>query len=88
MGYNTTVVIYNDCLDMIKDDPEFGKNLSEAISRVGCCGKHETLYARGERCYGNVGLVIEAHHADETVCVSVGQNYGSIIKKKHYEYTI
>lgn len=31
MGYNTTVVVLNDALDAIRDDPEFGKKLYHAI---------------------------------------------------------
>lgn len=31
MGYNTTVVVYNDALDQIANDPEFGKKLVAAI---------------------------------------------------------
>jgi len=31
MGYNTTVVVYNDALDQIESDPQFGANLAAAI---------------------------------------------------------
>jgi len=80
MGYNTTVVIYNDCLDMIRDDPDFGKNLVNAILKTGCYNKPSSLGARGKSCSGNVGVVVESHHADETVHVAVGQNYGEVVR--------
>ena len=35
MGLNTTVVILNDYLHDIENDPEFGKKLSRAIKNSG-----------------------------------------------------
>jgi len=36
MGYNTTVVIYNDSLHDIESDPEFGKRLVTAPLSPRC----------------------------------------------------
>jgi len=34
MGYNTTLVIFNDALFYINQDKDFGNKICEAISRV------------------------------------------------------
>lgn len=34
MGYNTTVLVLNDSLGAIEEDPEFGKNLARTIYRM------------------------------------------------------
>ena len=74
MGFNTTVVILNDGLDDIANDKEFGKHLAEAIQSV-IFNKKVTLYSG----HGNVGEVIESHHADYIVTVKVGHNTGTIV---------
>ena len=78
MGLNTTVVILNDGLAQIENDPDFGKNLVQAIQNLAS-GKKQTLYASDGRCSGNVGEVVETHHADFGVSVRVGGNCGVIL---------
>lgn len=73
MGFNTTVVILNDGLHDIKKDKDFGKKLYDAISDFQ--GRPITLYSG----HGNVGAVIETHHASHDVLISVGGNTGEII---------
>ena len=77
MGYNTTVVVLNDALDQIRDDPEFGQKLYDAILRVQR-GKPVDVSA-GYHC--NAATVIETHHADYKVLVEVGGNYGRVVEK-------
>jgi len=36
MGYNSTIVVMNDALNAIGEDPEFGRKLEEAIL---CCNR-------------------------------------------------
>jgi hypothetical protein len=77
MGFNTTVVIMNDSLGAIANDPTFGKSLAEAVVQ-----RKEDVPAysyvdgkiRGVHC--NAATVIESHHADGTAIVAVGGNMG------------
>jgi hypothetical protein len=77
MGFNTTVVILNDALDAIENDPDFGKNLVAAINKVLHGGPVDVSAG----CHYNAATVIETHHADYNVIVSVGGNYGKVIKR-------
>jgi len=71
MGYNTTVIVLNDALHAIKDDPEFGKKLAAAVSHVGCYGQQKDVSALG---HVNAATVVETHHADGNAIVAVGGN--------------
>lgn len=76
MGFNTTVIVLNDGLSGIENDPDFGKRLAQAIllfspskGRVDvCAGNHV-----------NACSVIETHHADNTAVVAVGGNFASVL---------
>lgn len=76
MGFNTTVVVLNDALDQIAKDPEFGKNLVDAIMRRRRDGEYVTVPA-GNHC--NAAEVIETHHADYDVLVRIGGNTGRVV---------
>lgn len=81
MGYNTTVVVLNDALDAIASDPEFGRRLRDAITRLRH-DKPENVGAHGDRgIHCNAALVIETHHADHDVTVVVGGNRGFVKKE-------
>ncbi len=76
MGYNTTVVVYNDALGDIAADPNFGSKLASAIRRVGTYRKPEDVSA----CtHANAARVIETHHADSTAVVAIGGNDGTVL---------
>lgn len=80
MGFNTTVVVLNDALSQIRDDPDFGKRLYLAILEVQR-GKPVHVAAHGERSiHCNAAQVIETHHADHDVLVRVGGNRGEVVK--------
>lgn len=82
MGYNTTVVVLNDALSFIEDDAEFGKRLVQAILEAGTSGRKKvTVAARSSRggIHCNAATVIESHHADHTVFVKVGGNFGEVV---------
>ena len=75
MGYNTTVVVMNDSLDAIERDPEFGKNLSKAISQLRF-GRSVDVPALG---HCNAATAVETHHADNTTLIAVGGNYATLL---------
>ena len=75
MGYNTTVVICNDVLHEIADDPKFGAKLDEAIRNLGT---GERYGLRTEFMGGGV-KAIETHHANGYALVAVGGNTGKVV---------
>jgi hypothetical protein len=81
VGFNTTIVIYNDALESIAGDPEFGKNLRNAVLRAISKSDCPVHLSAGTF---SAGVVVETHHADERVLVSVGENTGIVIKDDIY----
>lgn len=81
MGYNTTIVIYNDALHSIKDDKNFGSTLYDAIIENYRSKQKETFFTSFGNGSQTAGQVIEQHHADQNVLIEVGGNTG-IIKEK------
>lgn len=83
MGFNTTVVIYNDSLHDIENDPEFGKKLAQAVLEHGGGSKSVNVFARGVRDQGvsssQAGVVVDSHHSDETALIAVGGNTAAVI---------
>lgn len=71
MGYNTTIVICNDHLNEISQDPNFGKAVYEAAA------KHWT--SDKPVWFSHNSQVIAQHHADTTSLNLVGQNGGCCI---------
>lgn len=65
MGYNTTVVVMNDALDQIKNDPKFGEKLYYACLSVQR-GKPVNVSAG---YHINAATVIEIHNANQDVLV-------------------
>lgn len=74
MGFNTTVVVHNDALESIKNDPDFGKNLVSAILAIGM--RPDKMEDVPAGCHCNACEVIETHHADSAIAVVVGGNMG------------
>ena len=89
MGWNTTVMIYNDSLHAIETDAEFGKNLAAAVRQsvskkmadVSACWYNDEGKALG---FHSAARVIETHHADGTALVAVGGNYGTSLGEFYY----
>jgi hypothetical protein len=79
MGYNSTVIVMNDALDMIAKDLDFGKKLAAAVLHLSVNdGKAIDVSAKnGNSCYANAATVVESHHADITTLVAIGGNYGT-----------
>ena len=78
MGYQTSVMVLNDDLLEIKDDPNFGRNLCDAIVRLrhGIPNDVSAQSADGRRIHCSAATVIETHHADQTSAVIFGGNIG------------
>lgn len=77
MGWNTTVVVYNDALDQIKTDPHFGSRLANAISSLQIrqhAGESTVNVEAGN--HSNAAMVVESHHADSCAVVTVAGNLG------------
>jgi hypothetical protein len=78
MGFNTTVVVLNDALSYIEDDPNFGKKFVDAILSLSRSSNPSHVYvSAGSHC--NAAAVIETHHADYNVYVKVGGNCGQVV---------
>jgi len=78
MGFNSTVVVYNDALhDIEQHGDEFAANLVSAILRVGA-GREETVDVPCG-CHANAAIVVDSHHADQQVAMIVGGNLGQRI---------
>jgi hypothetical protein len=61
MGFNTTVVVYNDALDAIKKDPEFGRKLSEACMAVNNPNATSSELSPSAGNHANAAIVVETH---------------------------
>ena len=81
MGFNTTVVIFNDALGFIEEDEAFGNRLARGVRAVcGARGPQRIGAGRGPYGSADAALVVETHHADEIVSVAVGGNSGEVIR--------
>lgn len=85
MGFNTTVVVLNDALDQIRDDPEFGKKLYDAVLKSGAFyPEKRPIFVRAGN-HVNAATVVETHHADGLMIVAVGANGGRVVGSTHWE---
>ncbi len=79
MGFNTTVLILNDALHDIENDPEFGKNIAQAIKEMR--GTEQKSVMSGH--HSSAATVIECHHASVTELIAVGGNCAEVIVGTH-----
>jgi hypothetical protein len=78
MGYNTTVIVLNDALGNIEEDPEFGYNLARAIMRLGVPhGNRPVDVSSKGHC--NAASAIETHHADRYIATAIGGNTAIVL---------
>jgi len=74
MGWNTVVVVMNDAIHDIENDPAFGRRLAQAI-REQMGRRHTPIdVPAGGHC--NAATVICQDHADAVQLVEVHRNYG------------
>lgn len=81
MGYNTTVLILNDAMSVIEEDPAGWWRKVREASVEAMKGKPVTF---GHKGYANHFTVITDYHADETALIAVGGNYATVL---HRTYT-
>jgi len=77
MGYNSTVIIMNDCLNEIRKDQRFGEKVSDAILKLNTTLNKGIDISSGYCC--NAATVVDCHHADNTSLIAVGGNCASVI---------
>jgi hypothetical protein len=87
MGWNTTVVVLNDALGYIEEDPEFGKKLARAILGLSAPPDRQRCDVSARRPRGgvhaNAATVVETHHADAVVTVDVGGNTAVVVGSRY-----
>ncbi len=64
MGFNTALMVLNDRLDEIRNDPHFGRRVSDAVMEA--CH-------RKEKHFGSFSM-LPTQHADTVQVISVGFN--------------
>lgn len=89
MGMNTTVIVLNDALHEIENDPEFGRKLVKAIKQQENQALYVELHPNGIKMrksvdvtagsHANAASVIEQHHSSETALVAIGGNHGTAL---------
>lgn len=82
MGLNTTILVLNDALDQIENDPEFGRRLAKAIRERSLLARASKLptksYVRAGN-HVNAVTVVDTHHADDTALIAVGGNHATVL---------
>lgn len=81
MGFNSTVLILNDALHEIANDPQFGKKLADAIQMLSLSEKHRGKYGVGIGAgyHANAATAIETHHASGNAIIAVGGNCATVL---------
>jgi hypothetical protein len=82
MGFNTSVIIFNDSLHVIEEDKEFGKTIVEAIRNLHN-GKQSPINSH----FHSAGYAIETHHADQTTLVAFGGNEASVLLNTYADHS-
>lgn len=77
MGYNATLVIANDALNDIAQDPLFGQKVADAAMAMAHNPGQRVDIPSGS--WANAAHLVEQHHADHTVLVAVGGNLGTVL---------
>lgn len=78
MGYNSTLIIQNDALDQIANDPEFGKKVAEAAGMVSGRVRLSGHDIQAGNHY-NAATLVTSHHADVVSVVMVGGNHATVV---------
>ena len=65
MVYRTTIILNNDFLELLTDDPGIGRKIKNAVSEYRFFNNED---------FGNLGNVVEQDHADVAKLVIIGEN--------------
>lgn len=79
MGYNSVVLLLNDQLNQLAQDP--AKTVLGIIDAVRNFGYRHT---RGDTQFAGQHEVVSSEHADHTVLIAVGGNYATIIHREAF----
>ena len=87
MGYNTAVIVMNDALGAIKDDPKFGENLYNAVLEVQRNTQvdvpaHTYRDGKVQGVFCNAATVLSTAHADDPQVMVIKHNTGYVAKYK------
>ncbi len=86
MGYQAVVVVHLDALNEIRNDPDFGRKLADAIqSKASHRPQGEQVVrfnAASARCSTTAGCVVAVHHADDPLTVVASGNTGRIVRPR------
>jgi cytochrome c2 len=85
MGMNATVVVMHDALGQIESDPRFGAKLAEAIRTASVVPDARQDVTAGNHM--NAAHVVECHHADTSVTITVGENLGKVRSRAYAKHT-
>lgn len=75
MGYNSVVLVLNDCLGDIEKDKDFGNKISGAVSAL----HNNNQIDIHSGCCVNAATAISCQHADITQIIAVGGNCASVL---------
>jgi hypothetical protein len=83
MGYNTCLNVANDALHEIENDPEFGRNVANAVRSQISSSKPLDIAASSSAggIFANAAAVVGQAHADEPVLYFFQMNEGKRIGK-------
>lgn len=76
MGFNSVVVVLNDCLSEIEKDPKFGKKVGDAISSNHM--RQKPVDIDSGYCV-NAATVVSCEHANVTQLIAVGGNCATVL---------
>jgi hypothetical protein len=76
MGFNTPVLLLNDAMHEIEDDPTFAKRLAQASATAYMHGKSVDVRAGGHM---NAASVLPSAHADVVQVIAFGGNHATTL---------
>ena len=79
MGYNSVLVVMNDALDMIRNDPEFGERVYQSTLSVRD-REDVSAHSNNGGIFCNAATVISSAHADEPQVMVVKHNTGWVYR--------
>ncbi len=84
MGWNTTVVVLNDALEYIENDPEFGRKLGAAVRRLTVARPVKIdAHDRERGGISSAAVAVETHDNDTVVTVEVGGNTAEVVATRY-----